>query len=1683
MAFIETFSTTDKGAMIFTGNTLGLTNNGVQIQTFTTLDGASQVAGFPPGTTTIWQDNGSSAELNIPAGATVLYAQLQWGGEYKNNVEDLSGVLNTPVTFTTPSGTTSVSPNPADSDIADLGGRGYYSNSQDVTSLIQAAGSGTYSVEGVPAAIGGNIATDGAGWTLGVVYQLDTLPFRIMTLYTGVAGILNNSPPIDIDLSGFATPASGPVEGRILISAVEGDFAGGGDQALFGPDTSSLVALSGPNNSATNFFMGQINNGDSESPNVGQLDTTGTFGNINYPTQNPARYGWDLTNVPITNLQNSQQQGVLRIQTTGDSYAVELIGIQIDVDAADLEVVKSVDKVVTSLGETLTYSIDVTNNGTVDSINTIITDTIPAGTTFVPNSVTIGGVAAPGENPENGINLGTISPGETVTITFQVNTNNLQTVTNDSSVDYTFIPAPGIDPVDKTTPSNEVNTEVTTPFVCDPVGFMVNVPVGSTNSSLSEINLITGDTTLINSDIGLNLNAIGYNTLDNFIYGIEDGTSNLVVMDVNGTTYNLGPVPNLPVSNYDVGAIDLNGYLYIRNSATDTYYVIDTNQGSPTFGQLVDPTAGFILDTAPFGTTLSNNLIFNDWSFSTDGNLYGVEGNGTVVRVDPLTGTVTELTTTGIPGGALYESAYSMSDGYLYVTNNATGEIYRIEINGNNADGLLFSTQDPVIQADGTSCLNAVLEIDFGDAPDISTTSQSQGDYKTLLASDGPRHGIVNNLRLGTQVTAEGDAYQSPDALGDDQVLGVQDDGTTLPLTNIALNATDYTITETVFNNTGSPANVYAWIDFNKDGIFQTEEGTTAVVPSSGAPQTVDLTFTVPGGTTLTPGDTFVRVRVTTDNLINTGQSNQEDTRSFGAASDGEVEDYLLTVEDTQIISTKSVDPAFADLGDTLTYTVTLTNPGTLPIDDVLFTDPLPNGVTYANNLSVNTAYTGTDPMTGLTITTINPGQTVTISWDVLIGDTLPNPNPITNVGTVTIPTLPPTTTPEVETQVNNANLTITKSADKETAIIGETITYTIEVTNSGNVDANPAVVTDLLPPSTTYVSGTLLVNGIANPADPTNGFDIGPVGPGETKTITFDVTVDENPSPLPLENTANVDYEYIVDPTQPPVSVTEPSNTVDIDVADIEIVKSVDKEYVQVGDTLTYTNVITNTGNAPIENVVFTDTPPTGTTYVSPSVSINGIVYPALNPNNPIDLESVVPSLFPLQPGSSITVSYRVSIDAIPDDPTITNTSSGEFEYTDGNETKTSNKDSNEVSSEVREGQVELTKTADKDVVEVGDILTYTIIAENTGNVEVSNVVITDIIPPETSFVEGSIIVGGEPRPNDNPADGINLGTIDVGDIVFVSFSVVINEFPTSGQISNTSSGSFIFIVDPNQPPVTETTNSNEVVTDVEELNISITKTCEPKQIIVGDEITYTFTINNSGTVDISNIKLFDTLANGLELVSGSFVGSNQGSVTEDDLIAGVDIGNLNAGDEKEVLFKVILTKQICPPVVCNKATITYEYELDEGQILKGMFESNECCIDIITTTFKQNFKDGNLSIPDVKPDMESLIDISITPYVTETEVVNSPKGISQSGQSLTGKKLLTYIKFCITITYVSESDEQSVHSAHVEVLTSDYIIIPEGGCEDCVNPYIQVEDIFYEMISNRKVFFNITYLLDICC
>lgn len=412
MSIIVRYQNILKGALSITGNTLGLAGDqfGNGVLNFTT-------ASPPPpsgGMTKLWQNNSSSAFLRLPAGAQVKYAELTWAAMYDSSI---SLDLDTPITFTTPLGSNAISPDPTTSQsVTTQVGETFYIRTQNVTTIVNSAGAGAYTVGGVPGIITGE--NDYIGWCLIVAYHLSSLPFReivIWSLFEHVQGTFGN---VSVPITGFMTPSSGSISGRLAVCAGGGNPQLTGDFMQFGPTVSSLATLSGPNNLATNFFASQIND------NTGNLDTSGTWGNMNSIPPNNAvtgdRNSFDITNVDVSaGLTNSQTNAIVIFGTTDDTYDALALGIQIDINSADITPVKTVDKAITIPGDTLSYSMILSNNGLLNADNVVVVDTLPNGTSFVNGSLTVNGITVPGSVLSPGYSIGTITFNTTTTLTFK----------------------------------------------------------------------------------------------------------------------------------------------------------------------------------------------------------------------------------------------------------------------------------------------------------------------------------------------------------------------------------------------------------------------------------------------------------------------------------------------------------------------------------------------------------------------------------------------------------------------------------------------------------------------------------------------------------------------------------------------------------------------------------------------------------------------------------------------------------------------------------------------------------------------------------------------------------------------------------------------------------------------------------------------------------------------------------------------------------------------------------------------------------------------------------------------------------------------------------------------------------------------------------------------------------------
>ncbi|MBU3161125.1 DUF11 domain-containing protein [Clostridium frigoris] len=396
------------------------------------------------------------------------------------------------------------------------------------------------------------------------------------------------------------------------------------------------------------------------------------------------------------------------------------------------------------------------------------------------------------------------------------------------------------------------------------------------------------------------------------------------------------------------------------------------------------------------------------------------------------------------------------------------------------------------------------------------------------------------------------------------------------------------------------------------------------------------------------------------NNATSTYDSNDINPITYNENSNNVVIDIPL------IAFAKTANTSVAAIGSTINYTLTVTLPSGVAVNNLTFTDVIPAGQNY-----VPLSFSGTPAPTGALLA--SPNQLIyTDNLPVRVG-------PLTLIYTFDTTVISGTTVPPyTQTQTNIADVqwsitplgplaSVSDSKDIEirsphiialkeqrlvpagsfstAPLIGiaalDVVEYRITLTNDGAGDAYNVVTTDTLDPSLSYLSLTSVSAGAVTPPPPSVNWTINPgtIIAGTSESLVFRVTVNVGPAP----GTAVVDQTstlYDTFSTNPTTLGPALSNEVAFNFNVPEIIKSVDKNGVFVGDIVNYTVAVTIPLGNIAYNVKITDTFPPEQTYNSSSLRVDGVL------TVPVATSPLVTPIIPIinATATAVTVLYTFS-------------------------------------------------------------------------------------------------------------------------------------------------------------------------------------------------------------------------------------------------------------------------------------------------------------------------------------------------------------------------------------------------------------------------------------------------------
>jgi len=592
-----------------------------------------------------------------------------------------------------------------------------------------------------------------------------------------------------------------------------------------------------------------------------------------------------------------------------------------------------------------------------------------------------------------------------------------------------------------------------------------------------------------------------------------------------------------------------------------------------------------------------------------------------------------------------------------------------------------------------------------------------------------------------------------------------------------------------------------------------------------------------------------------------------------------------------EIIPGKSVDVENPNFGDTVTYTVVVTNNGVVDAKQVVVKDILDKGLKFVKATGEYTFDEDSRTVTWIIDLAKGESQTfyvtaVAEAYGVLINDVTVGDN------TASADVVVPEIIPDKTANITNPNF-------------GDKVDYTVTVTNDGMGDANNVVIVDRLGEGLTFVSAS--DNGVWDPVKRTVTWIVD-LAKGESKVFSVIAIV---------SGYGNVTNSLVVGNKTISVNVTVPEIIPD---------KTVGIENPNFGDNVTYTVKVTNDGIGDANNVVVKDILGEGLTFVdatgnytfdeatrtvtwivdlakgeSRTFYVNAIVSGYGNVTNSLvvgnktaGVNVTVPEIIPdktaniSNPNFGDNVNYTVTVtnDGIGDakDVVVRDilgeglkfvSATGNYTFDEATRTVTWIVDLAKGESKVfsviaivsgygnvtnslvvgnRTTGVNVTvpeinpdKTVDNEIPNFGDNVTYTVTVTNDGIGDANNVVITDVLDKGLKFLNATGNFTYDEK------TGTITWTVDLAKGETKTFNVNVTVLGY-GVLPNT-------VAVGNKTAVRNITVP-EIIT-VKEVNSS--------DIHIGDEITYTITVSNSGKINATNVVIRDILPEGLKFINAS--------------------------------------------------------------------------------------------------------------------------------------------------------------------------------------------------------------------
>ena len=616
--------------------------------------------------------------------------------------------------------------------------------------------------------------------------------------------------------------------------------------------------------------------------------------------------------------------------------------------------------------------------------------------------------------------------------------------------------------------------------------------------------------------------------------------------------------------------------------------------------------------------------------------------------------------------------------------------------------------------------------------------------------------------------------------------------------------------------------------------------------------------------------------------------------------------------------------------GDVVTYALHITNPGDHTIDNASVRDIVPDGLELIlSSISDGGTYNSQTHEIIWNLLEVKPEDEKQVTFSVKVPK-VDQKTSWKNVATLIYDNEKPKDSNEVVVGTDLPNLTIVKDQklnadpdytfEKRTGQTGDTLTYRLTVTNTGTATAKDVVIEDTIPTAELMETPLFLRfvsasdNGEFNDRTQTITWSIGDVAPGQSRSVTFTVTIPGVKQNTLWINKAYTHYENNPDNPSEGEPKDIPSNEVKVDTMVPAVI--LEKEHKlndgdrvtsllhgNAQDTVTYYLKAINTSMATAHDVWIKDTIPIHENGALVLKEIDETYAHELNE----ETGEIVWKIGDLAPGEEKEVWFSVTVPEVQEATRWRNIAS--VSHQEDPTVPREEIETPPVEVEVLVPELEIVKRQAKNdgsltqgliQANAGDTITYAIEVTNTGTGPAQSMVVEDIIPEGLELVNGSISDQGQNR---GGKITWNMAALEAGKTKTFTFKVKIPSVKEYTRWANVATVSDEDDPDPKPtPPVEVETEAPHLTVEKSQKRNEGNRTKDKLSVVGKDRVTYFIKVTNDGQADAKDVVVSDVVPEGLILVDGSV--SDSGLVEKG--VISWQLGTLAAGASRTVSFAV---------------------------------------------------------------------------------------------------------------------------------------------------------------------------------